>query len=79
MKRRLRKSDWALVYQHIRPRLQDEGKNKLRKPTAVLINGTKKPWDECWKEFRRNHVMSQGSRRGWCRKSLQESICFFAG
>lgn len=78
MKRRLKKSDRALIYQDVRPRLQDEGKTKLRKPTAVLINGTKKPWDECCKEFRRNGVMSQG-HRGLCRKPLQESICSVAG
>lgn len=78
MKRRLKKRDWAVVYQHIRPRLQDDGK-KFRRPTAVLINGTEKPLDKCWKEFRRNAVMSQGPRRGWCMKPSPNSVCSIAG
>lgn len=78
MKRRLKKKDWAVVYQHIRPRLQGEGK-KFRRPTAVLINGTEKPLDKCWKEFRRNGVMGQGLRQGWCTKPLQGSVCSVAG
>ncbi|KAH8756598.1 ankyrin repeat-containing domain protein [Diaporthe sp. PMI_573] len=64
MRKHLRAKDWSLVYQHVRPRLQHEGGKKLRKPTAVLINGTKKPWEDVWKEFRRNRALSQGPHRG---------------
>lgn len=78
MQKKLKARDWSLVYQHVRPRLQDEGKKKLRKPTTVLINNTKKPWDDVWKEIRRNRAVSLGPRRGLCKKSLQK-YCFTAG
>lgn len=64
MKKKLKARDWSLVYQHVRPRLQHEGKKKLRKPTVILINDTKKPWNDCWKEFRRNKSLSQWPHEG---------------
>lgn len=67
MRKKLKKGDWSAVYQHVRPRLQHEGRKKLRKPTAVLINGTKKPWDDVWKEIKRNNALSQRPRRGQCK------------
>lgn len=69
MQKKLKAKDWPLVYQYIRPRLEHEGKNKLRKPTAILINGTKKPWSHVWKEFRRTRALSSGPRRGLCKDS----------
>lgn len=74
MKKKLKARDWSLVYQHIRPRLQLEGGKKLRKPTAVLINDTKKPWNEVWKEIRRNGALSQRPHRGSYKKSPQRSV-----
>lgn len=64
MQKKLKSRDWSLVYQHVRPRLQHEGKKKLRKPTAILINDTEKPWDDVWKEIRRNRALSQRPHRG---------------
>ncbi|KAG8161335.1 hypothetical protein KVR01_009599 [Diaporthe batatas] len=59
MQKKLKARDWASVYQHVRPRLQRDGKMKLLRPTVVLINGTEKPLVDCWKEFRRNKVLCQ--------------------
>lgn len=64
MQKKLKARDWSLVYQHVRPRLQHEGKKLLRKPTAILINDTMKPWDDCWREFRRNKALNQRPHEG---------------
>ncbi|KAI7781017.1 hypothetical protein LA080_015360 [Diaporthe eres] len=63
MQKKLKARDWSLVYQHVRPRLQSVGKKKLRVPTSILINDTKKPWDDVWKEIRRNCVLSHGPQQ----------------
>ncbi|KAL1872705.1 hypothetical protein Daus18300_004251 [Diaporthe australafricana] len=60
LQKKLKARDWSLIYQHVRPRLQQEGAKKLSTPTVILINGTKKPWVKCWKEMRRNSVLNQG-------------------
>ncbi|KAK2603113.1 hypothetical protein N8I77_009593 [Diaporthe amygdali] len=64
MKRNLKSSEWPLVYKHVRPRLQHERKKELRKPTTILINGTEKPWDKVWREFRRNRAFNLGPSQG---------------
>lgn len=69
MRKKLKARDWSLVYQHVRHRLQYEGQKQLRKPTSILINDTNKPWDEVWKEIRRNHALDQRPHRGWCKKA----------
>lgn len=74
MQKKLKARDWSLVYQHVRPRLQSVGKKKLRVPTAILINDTKKPWDDVWKEIRRNCVLSHGPQQGLCKIWFQRSI-----
>lgn len=66
MQKKLKKSDWPVIYQHVRPRLEHERKKKFKKPTVLLINGTKKSWDKIWREFRRTHALDQGPRQGWC-------------
>lgn len=74
MQKKLKAKDWSLVYQHVRPRLQHEGKKKLRKPTAILINDTKKSWDDVWREIRRNDALFQRPHRGLCKRSLQRPL-----
>lgn len=74
MRKKLKAREWSLVYQHVRPRLQYEGGKTFRIPTAILINGTKKSWDACWKEFRRNQVLGQGPHQGLCNEGLQKSV-----
>lgn len=78
MQKNLKASDWAVVYQHVRPRLRQGGAKKLGKPTVILINGTKKPWDKCWKEMRRNRALNrefdQGLLNKWPPKASQDSF-----
>lgn len=74
MQKKLKAKEWSLVYEHVRPRLQHEGKKKLRKPTKFLINGTQKHWNDVWKEIRRNYARNQGPRRGLCKNCLQNLV-----
>lgn len=75
MQKKLKAKDWSLIYQHVRPRLQHDGKNRLRKPTVLLVNGTKKPWDDCWREIRRNRASSQRPRPGLWSCPFAPKVC----
>ncbi|KAI0530088.1 hypothetical protein GGR58DRAFT_518751 [Xylaria digitata] len=52
LRKKLKKSDWPAVYQHVRER---EGKE-----TGIYINGIQIPWKKAWKEIRRSGYRSAG-------------------
>ncbi|KAH8683956.1 ankyrin repeat-containing domain protein [Ilyonectria robusta] len=55
LRKKLRKDDWPIVYQHFRKR---DGKD-----TGVYLNGTEIPWKKAWKEMRRSGALSAGGSR----------------
>lgn len=50
LRKKLKKSDWPAVYQHVR--------NRGDKPTGIYVNGTRIPWKKAWKEIRRSGYRS---------------------
>ncbi|KAH6962033.1 hypothetical protein BKA56DRAFT_623343 [Ilyonectria sp. MPI-CAGE-AT-0026] len=56
LRKKLRKDDWPIVYQHFRKR---DG----RKDTGVYLNGTEIPWKKAWKEMRRSGALSASGSR----------------
>ena len=64
LQKNLKANDWSLVYEHVRPRLECDGRKKLRKPTVICVNGTKREWNQCWKEMRRNRNLHQNPYQG---------------
>jgi hypothetical protein len=55
LRKKLRKDDWPIVYQHFRKR---DGKD-----TGVYLNGTEIPWKKAWKEMRRSGALSAGGSK----------------
>ncbi|KAG8162179.1 hypothetical protein KVR01_007944 [Diaporthe batatas] len=62
--KKLKAQDWSVIYQNICPRLKHHGKKEFQKPTVIHIHGTKRPWDKCWKEIRRNRALMQRHHEG---------------
>ncbi|KAI0805089.1 hypothetical protein GGR55DRAFT_656989 [Xylaria sp. FL0064] len=50
LRKKLKKSDWPTVYQHVRGRGSKE--------TGIYVNGIRVPWKKAWKEIRRSGYRS---------------------
>ncbi|KAI0454065.1 hypothetical protein F5B21DRAFT_477277 [Xylaria acuta] len=58
LRKKLKKADWAAVYQHFR--------NRGGRETGIYLNGMRISWDRAWKEIRRSgsRLASNGQLRG---------------
>ncbi|KAI1349913.1 hypothetical protein F5Y01DRAFT_287419 [Xylaria sp. FL0043] len=50
LRKKLKKSDWPTVYQHVQGRGGKE--------TGIYVNGVRIPWKKAWKEIRRSGYRS---------------------
>lgn len=65
IRKKIKASDWPLVYRHLAPRLENPGKKRLKRPTTIRLDGVEIPFDKAWKEIRRSgaHNLSPRMRK----------------
>lgn len=65
IRKKVKASDWPVVYRHLAPRLEKPGKKRLKRPTTIRLDGMEIPFDEAWKQIRRSgaHNLSPRMRK----------------